>query len=156
MIRLLTIMGCLFLLTSCSTSDLETVPHNSVVVDDELQDIVLFTFNQADRFSRSEMAHGVSLELTNQSSLLLETDFELTLDYFDDGWTPLESVDFFTRTHAYSLERNHRIRQTVYTDHFNNELESGRYRIRVDYSLKDEDNVEQGTYSIGAVFWLID
>ncbi|MCC5895239.1 MAG: hypothetical protein JJU16_07225 [Alkalibacterium sp.] len=156
MIRVLVIAGCAFLLAGCERSDTQPVPHNRVIVESETLDSVLFTFTQSDRFSRAELAHGISIELSNQSSHLLETDFELVVDYYDDGWIEMGSIDFFTRTHAYSLERNHRLRQTVYAEHFEDALDSGRYRLRIEYLLTDEETDEQETHSIGAVFWVHD
>lgn len=144
----------IILLTGCKNESSVPIPQNRAVVDSETLDSVLFTFNQTDRFTNSELIHGISIELSNQSKYLVETDFELNVDRFENGWNELETIDFFTKTHPYSLERNHRIRHTIYTGHFENELEPGRYRMTLDYLLTDEEINEQESYSIGAVFWI--
>lgn len=156
MIRTIVVTVSMILLAGCGSQTTDLIPHNRAVVENETLDSVLFTFNNANRFTKGELAHGISIELSNQTFMLLETDFELSIDYYDEGWSELETIDFFTRSHAYSLEREHRIRQTVYTDHFENELEAGRYRLKVDYLLTDEEEGKQESYSIGAVFWIED
>lgn len=156
MFKITIIIGILLILTACGNENTESVPHNRVVHENATRESVLFNFRDSNRLSRRTLSQGVSIELSSYLFGTIETDYELVIDHFDGGWKELETIDFFTRSHPYSIARNHRIRQTLFTGHFENDLEAGRYRLRLKYTSFDEEDDEPIVQTIGAVFWLED
>lgn len=147
-------IGMLFL-SGCSQSSNEPVPHNRISVDNITQESIDFTFNGTNRFNQTDFNLGrPTVQLRNGSYLPLETDFDISVDYYNDGWQQLETIDYFVKDYAYSLHRDDVLEYSLFTDHFETELENGRYRITLEYSLFDEESDETHTQKIGTVFWL--
>lgn len=150
------LLGVSFLLlTGCTSSSKEPIPHNRVSIDTDTPDTVTLTFAESNRFSKTDLNLGIpTLQLRNGSLLPLETDFHITVDYFDDGWQEIEVIDYFVKDYAYSLYKDDKLEYSLFTGHFENELNSGRYRFSMEYTLSDEEADETYTQKIGTVFWL--
>lgn len=152
--RVLFGIGILFL-AGCSESTDGPVPHNRVSVDNKTQESVIFTFNETNRFNRVDLNLGIpTLHLRNSSFLPLETDFHITVEHYNDGWEELEAIDYFVKDYDYALHKDDALEFSLFTDHFETDLDSGRYRFTLEYALFDEENDETRVERIGTVFWL--
>lgn len=157
MITLIVLSTSLILLTGCSESTDEPIPHNRVSLNNETLDSVSFSFNGTNRFNKTDFELGIpTLQLKNESYLPLETDFELTVDYYDEGWQEFETINYYVKEYAYTLDNEDRLEYSLFSDHFDNELIEGRYRLSLEYSLFDEEIEEINKQKIGTVFWLGD
>lgn len=156
MIKPILFFMSIILLAGCSDMSEEPVPHNRISDEENAADTIIFSFNETNRFSETDFKLGIpKLQLMNGTFLELETDFSLTVDYYDeDGWQEIDTIDYFVKDYPYALQREDNLTYSLFTDHFDQPLDSGRYRLTLDYSLLNEENNEEEDHKIGAVFWL--
>ena len=153
---ILLFLGAL-LLAGCSDVAEEPVPHNRITSEENKEDTVTFRFEGTNRFSKSDFNLGTpKLQLMNGTVAELATDFSLTVDYYDDGWQQIDMIDYYVKEYPYALYREENLTYSLFTDHFEEPLDSGRYRLILDYSLVDEGDSEDDAYKIGTVFWIDD
>lgn len=155
MIKPIIFFICFMLLTGCNDSSEEPVPHNRISNEENTTETITFSFENNNRFSKTDFNLGIpKLQLMNGTFLELKTDYSLTVEYYDDGWQEIDTIDYYVKDYPYALQREEDLTYSLFTDHFENPLDTGRYRLTLDYSLINEENDEEKEHKIGAVFWL--
>lgn len=158
MIKPVLFFSCFILLSGCSDISEEPIPHNRVTREETKEDTVTFSFEETNRFKKTDFNLGLpNIQLVNGTYTDLKTDFSLTVDYYDDGWQEIDTIDYYVREYPYELPKEENLTYSLFTDHFEQPLESGRYRLSLDYSFVDrgDNNKDEGN-KIGTVFWIED
>ncbi|WP_368645922.1 immunoglobulin-like domain-containing protein [Alkalibacterium putridalgicola] len=155
MIRQILFFMTVMLLSGCSAMSEEPVPHNMISDEDVVEETIIFSFTDTNRFNKTDLDLGIpKLQLMNGTFRELNTDFSLKVEYYDDGWQEIDTIDYYVKNYPYSLQREENLTYSLFTDHFDQPLASGRYRITLDYALLNERDDQEEEYTIGAVFWL--
>lgn len=155
MIKSILLFFSAFLLAGCGVTAKEAVPQDRITSDENKDSFVAFSFEETNRFSKSDFNLGIpKLQLMNETVDELETDFRLSVDYYDNGWQEIDTIDYYVKDYPYALYEEDHLTYSLFTDHFDSPLETGKYRLVIDYSLLDEEANEEEAFKIGTVFWI--
>ncbi|SFC34809.1 hypothetical protein SAMN04488102_10586 [Alkalibacterium subtropicum] len=155
MIKSILFFASIMLIVGFNGMSDEPVPHNRITDKDIVEETIIFSFQDTNRFNKTDLDLGVpKLQLKNGTVNELNTDFSLTVEYYDEGWTEIDTIDYYVKDYPYALQREEKLTYSLFTDHFDQPLDSGRYRLKLDYALLDAADNEEEEYQIGAVFWL--
>lgn len=152
--KFLLIPFILIVLSACAKTEADVIPHNVIYFENYTVDTVSFIFNETNRLTEAEWEQGTPIRLSNHSFLTLETDFNIVLESFDEGWEELETIDTEGSSEPYSIERLEDVDYIISASDIERSLEEGRYRLVVDYTLKNDEGDSEHSHTIGAVFWI--
>ena len=117
-----------FFLAGCSQLSEESIPNDRISSDENQDSFVTFSFEETNRFSKTDFNLGIpKLQLMNETVDELETDFRLSVDYYDDGWQEIDTIDYYVKDYPYALYKKDHLTYSLFTDHFDSPLETGKY-----------------------------